>query len=104
MHIKFSPQRRDDTYSATINNDIITIDGIDYDFSPLPEGATLPQSAVDCPWLASDVERINGEIHLTLLLPHGANAPESTRFPAPITVTTDGPIDLPIYDIEVTHE
>lgn len=80
--------------------DALTINGQTYDFSPLPEGATLPRAAVECEWLASDIERIDGALHLTLILPHGPNAPEVTRFPAPIAVTGDGPVALPPYDIE----
>lgn len=80
--------------------DVLTINEIAYDFSPLPEGATLPRAAVACEWLASDVERIDGALHLTLILPHGPNAPEATRFPEPVTLTGDGPVALPPYSIE----
>ena len=66
------------------------------DFSPLPDGATLPREAIGCEFIISDVNRINGEIELTILLPHGANASQEARFPEPITMTTDGQVVLPI--------
>ena len=75
--------------------DVLTINGTPYDFTPLPEGATLPRDAVDCAWLASDVERVGGALHLTLTLPHGHNAPGQTRFPAPVIDPPDGPVVLP---------
>ena len=36
---------------------------------------------------------------LETMQPHGANAPEATRFPAPLTPTKDGPVDLPPTDL-----
>ncbi len=60
----------------------------------------VPRTAVACDWLSGDVTRVGGVLNLTLILPHGANAPHATRFPAPVTVTTDGPVPLPPYDAE----
>jgi len=95
MKINLSPIRRDDSLEVTKSGDVLTINGVDYDFSQLPEGATLPRDAVDCEWLASDVERIDGELVLTLLLPHGPNASEAVRFPQPLLNVPDGLVELP---------
>jgi hypothetical protein len=95
MKIKLSPQRRDDTLTVAKQGDILTINGTAYDFSVIPDGATLPKDATDCAWLASDVERIDGVLHLTLLLPHGANASQAARFPQPIINPADGVLELP---------
>ena len=40
--------------------------------------------------------RVDGRITLTLVLPHGSDAPEAARFPQPIIVTQAGPIPLPL--------
>ncbi len=32
---------------------------------------------------------------MEIILPHGPDAPEATRFPEPISVKGDGPVDLP---------
>jgi len=105
MKLTLTPMRHDGTLTLHRAGDVLTINGEAFDFSPLPDGATLPREAVDCAWLASDVERIEGTLHLTLLLPHGADAPEETRFPAPITLTADGPVILPPYNIkDEAHE
>jgi len=95
MKINLSPQRRDDTITVTKQGDTLTINGTAYDFSVVPDGATLPKEATDCAWLASDVERIDGVLHLTLLLPHGANASQAARFPQPIINPADGVLELP---------
>ena len=97
MKINLSPQRRDDTLTVTKQGDTLTVNGTAYDFSQLPDGATLPADAIDCEYIRGDVERIDGELHLTLLLPHGVGAPEETRFPEPIVDPADGLLPLPPY-------
>ena len=95
MKITLSPQRRDDTLTAIKQGDVLTINGTDYDFTDLPDGGTLPAEAVDCEYVFGSVDRVNGEIELTLLLPHGANASEAARFPEPIINSADGELELP---------
>ena len=95
MQITLIPQRRDDTLSVTKAGDILTINGTPYDFSVIPEGATLPASATDCPFLAGDIERIAGVLHLALVLPTGPNATHAANFPAPIINPADGLLELP---------
>jgi len=101
MIINLSPQRRDDTLEVTRTGDILSINGTNYDFTQLPEGATLPADAVDCPYVIGDINRTNGELELTLLLPIGPNAPYESRFPEPITAVEDGPVTLPPYTTPV---
>jgi hypothetical protein len=95
MHIKLSPVRLDETISVSLVGDIITINDQDFDFTQLPEGATLPADAIGSDHFAGPVERIDCELHLTLRLPHGPNPSQAVAFPEPITVTKDGPITLP---------
>lgn len=99
MKLLFSPQRRDDTLTLSKSGDALTINGVPYNFSQLTEGATLPREAVDCEWICGNVERVNGELEIPILLPHGPDAPEETRFPAPLEVVADGEIELPPHDV-----
>ena len=48
MHITLNPQRRDDALDVSKSGDTLTINGSAYDFSVIPNGATLPASAVEC--------------------------------------------------------
>ena len=96
MRLTLSPIRSDTTVNITKSADTLTINGIPYDFSLLPNGATLPREAIGCEFIVSDVNRVNGEIELTILLPHGANASHEARFPEPINMTTNGQVVLPI--------
>ena len=101
MKIKFSPVRMDEQLTATVSADTITLNGTRFNFGPLMDGETLPNEAINSKWIFGDVHRIGGEIHLTLLLPHGARAPQETRFPAAYDVplkVTSGAVPLPPYD------
>jgi len=95
MQISFSPQRRDDTLHVTKQGDALTINGVTFDFSVIPDGATLPASAVSCEYVTGNVERIGGVLHLTLTLPHGANPSQGVAFPAPLIDPADGVLELP---------
>ena len=99
MQITLTPQRRDDTLTLVRSGNTLTINGEAFDFAAIPEGGTLPRDAVACDWLAGDVTRSGGVLHLTLILPHGADAPPETLFPAALTLTGDGPVVLPEYEV-----
>ena len=94
MIISFSPQRQDDELYLSKAGDILSINGESFDFSSLPDGAMIPAGTVPCKWIVGPVERVSGVIHLTIMLPHGPNAPASVLFPSPITNPSDGEIPL----------
>lgn len=95
MHITLSSQRRDDSLAVTKQGDTLTINGTIFDFSVIPDGATLPASAVDCDYLTGNIERIAGVLHLSLILPHGPNPSQAVAFPAPIANPPNGKLELP---------
>lgn len=99
MHITLSPIRSDAELTLHRAGNVLTIGGVPHDFSALPEGAVLPRAEAGCPWLASDIRRQGGRLHLTLLLPHAAEAPPETLFPAPLTDPADGPVPLPPHGL-----
>jgi hypothetical protein len=95
MNIKLNPQRRDDKLTVSKLGDTLTINGIAYNFSPLEDGATLPAEAIDCEFIVGPVERIDGQLHTSLIIPHGANPSEAQRFPEDVIDPADGEIALP---------
>jgi hypothetical protein len=94
MRLLFNPQRRDNVLSISKTNETLTINGVPYDFSSLPNGATLPQSAINCEFICGDVERINGELVVPILLPIKRDASYEARFPQPMEIS-DGQVVLP---------
>lgn len=97
MHLTLIPQRRDETLTLSRNGDTLTINDEAFDFSDLPDGATLPRDVISSDWIAGDVSRSGGMLTVPLVLPHGASAPDATLFPVPITLTGDGPVVLPLH-------
>lgn len=74
----------------------VYINGFVYDFKNLNSGDTLISGATDCPYIVGPILRTeNGTLELTLIFPHGYDAPHEARFPEPIHVTEDGPVTLP---------
>lgn len=105
MKISFSPQgnRTDILASLERQGDTLIINGESYDLSVIPDGATLPDAgqATGCDLIVGSIERIDGVLHITLLLPYSTMPqPQSVLFPEPIHATQDGPITLP----EVRHD
>jgi len=95
MKINLSPTRCDEQLTVIVSADILVLNGEVYDFTPLPEGGTLPHDAIDCRWIVGGVTRIDGQIELTLFLPCGPDASEAAEFPQPIIVNTNGLVELP---------
>lgn len=95
MIINLRPIQMDETLVVSKSGDVLTINGEQYDFSSVPEGATIEAGAIPCQWIVSDVDRVEGSIVLTLLMPFQGLPPRHVAFPAPIIDPPDGEIVLP---------
>jgi len=106
MIIKFSPfaplPGHFELPIVTLAGDVLTINNEPFDFTQLPTGATLPADAIGSDYFAGPVDRIAGELHLTLKLPTGPNPSRAVAFPEPITAV-DGPVAIP-FDPEPEPE
>ena len=97
IKINLNPRFEGDKTEASISGTVLTLNGTDYDLSQLPDGATAQHPEL------GTVLRNGDDYELTILLTHGFNAPEATRFPAPVMVTGGWTLDY-VYDEEVTNE
>lgn len=95
MKIILSPQRRDDQLVVTKSGEVLTVNGFVYDFSPMGNGDTLPRDALNSEWFAGDVDKVDGELVLTLLLPNPWNYSQAQAFPVPLLNVPDGPVVFP---------
>lgn len=98
MIIKLSPVRSDAGLSVARSGETLEVNSVALDFSRLPDGATLPAEAVGCDFVIAPVERINGDLVVTLMLPHAADAPQAARFPVDL-YPADGQVQLPGLDL-----
>ena len=97
MIIHLTPARLDRQLTIERQGDTLILNGETHDFSTLAEGEILYAETLDTIWIASDVTRSNGEIVLTLIVPHGPHAPPETLFPTSLHIDEDGPIPIPAY-------
>ncbi len=108
MKISLSPQRRDDGLVVVKDGDKLRINGDLFSFVSLPDGATVPAGEIPCNWIVGPVERIDGEIHLTLVLPHGPNPSPAVAYPVALGDPPDGalaiPFDEPATEPEVADD
>lgn len=95
MLITLSPMRDDACLTLERAGETLIVNGTAYDLSATPEGGRLDGEEIGCPSLIGDVRRRDGRLALTLILPHDADAPDETLFPAPVEVDHDGPVALP---------
>jgi hypothetical protein len=95
MQVLLSPQRRDDSLVVVKDGGKLRINGDLFSFISLPDGATIPAGEIPCEWIVGPVERIDGEINLTLVLPHGPNPSPAVAYPTPLVDPPDGALALP---------
>jgi nitrogen fixation protein len=94
MLVTLCPIRMNAQLALERRGDTLILNGDRLDLSPLPDGAVLPRAAVASEWIAGDITRQGGRLHVPVLFPIGPDAPDDARFPQPI-LAIDGPIPLP---------
>ncbi|MGF0237595.1 hypothetical protein ACQR3P_01730 [Rhodococcus sp. IEGM1300] len=95
MNILLSPFSSESVLEVKKNGDTLEINGEVFDFSPMKDGDTLPFFAITSEWITQDVERVDGQIQVTLRFPNPINASPEQRFPMPLLNAQDGPVALP---------
>lgn len=103
IKINLSPIRTKTETKINWAAPILTVNNEPFDLSLLEDGATATGHPV-----LGDVTRNGDHYECMVLLGHGKNAPEATRFPESLVITQNGVIELPLYDLvseflEVPH-
>lgn len=93
MRISFSPQAAFATMRVSRAGQVLTINGDSIDFSALPDGAEIENGGDLHPSIAGKVERVDGELQLTLLLPYWKAG--HVDAPPPIINPPDGSLAIP---------
>lgn len=92
MRINLTPIVTDKLLSVSKRGDALVINGEAYDFSSLPEGATIPAGVIPCPLIFGPVDRLGGRIVLTILLPCRYDSSHERLHSPPIIDPPDGVI------------
>lgn len=88
--IKFSPQHSSAKLTIAKSNNVLTINGISYDFTPLNDGDEIPPEAIDSDVIVGGIEKVDGIVNLTIIMPYSdAAAPDHIRFPEPLMLIKD---------------
>jgi hypothetical protein len=97
MKINLIAQSSNESIEVKKSGDVLTINGVEYDFSGIPDGATLPdaEQSTGCKWLCGDIDRVNGEIQLTMIHPCPYNATQDMLNSRTLDISADGVIELP---------
>lgn len=91
LTIRFSPLRHDGTLVLERQGTVLIVNGARHDLAAL---AARGDDSPTTDWVQA-VRITETGLEATVLLPHGAEAPEAVRFPQPVTVEADGPIAVP---------
>ena len=95
MYLIFTPQRRDETLVLVRSGDSLVINGQHADFHGMAPGEARSEFGADIPWLLHALRRPDGMLEVHLILPHGPEASEARRNPAPMALAEDGQVCLP---------
>ncbi|MGB8923460.1 MAG: hypothetical protein WCC61_18405 [Pseudomonas sp.] len=95
MRIELRPIRSDNTLSLIRSGDSLMVNGEVFDFSPLADGDTLPAAAISSQWFAGQVDRVDGQLALTIFLPLPINFSPEQAYPEPLLSVPDGVVGLP---------
>ena len=95
MNIFLSPQRLDGSLEVIRSGSSLILNGEIFDFSAMADGDTLPASAINSTWFAGQVDKEDGVLSITLLLPIPTNFSHEQAFPTPLINVPEGRVVLP---------
>ncbi|AZE65541.1 hypothetical protein SAMN05216475_4031 [Pseudomonas synxantha] len=98
-HVPFRPLGTAIPTTAIVEGETLILNGERIDLSLIPDGMTLPMSAIGHELFAGPVSRRNGEIELTLKLAVNAGAPAYMWQNGRLQVSA-GPVPFPVEPID----
>ncbi len=97
MRISLMPMRMDARLDVEVRGETLILNGEAVDLSATTRTKPLVPEG-EMPWIIGEVTRGAEGLALTLLLPHGPQAPDATRYPKDIVVLKDGAVSLPPHE------
>ena len=100
-HVPFRPLGTATPTTACVEGETLILNDQRIDLSLIPEGMTLPMSAIGHELFAGPVSRRNGEVELTLKLAVNAGAPAYMWLSGRLQVSA-GPVPFPVEPLEAS--
>ncbi|MBH3456745.1 tail fiber assembly protein [Pseudomonas monteilii] len=102
MIIKLTPQEMYPPQQLAVwkNGEQLNINGLTIDLANLVDGASLPANSIGSAWVAGPIQRVGGQVVLTLFLPNSPESTEAERFPRDLVDVPDGRVALPGKAVE----
>lgn len=97
MHITLSPTRGlpgDPETVLAVSGDILTVDGVAYNLSAIPEGGEAIPEGADHPFVGT-ITRAGGTVHCTLRVHLGDDAAPDQPTSPWTTIVARGPVTIP---------
>ena len=93
MRITLSPTRNETRLTLERKGSTLVFNGDEVDLR------TYRSEETSHDWIVDQPTKVGKEWQVQIRLPHGPNAPDETKFPAPLSVIEDGPVSLPPYEV-----
>ncbi|HHN1544953.1 hypothetical protein [Pseudomonas aeruginosa] len=94
---QYGPAEFGDYTTVSVSGGVLTVEGRDYAFPDLADGAELTMEDFADPYLVYQVRRRGDTISVWIIYRYPAGATHAARYPEPVPVPGDfdGPVDLP---------
>ncbi|WP_236087368.1 hypothetical protein, partial [Pseudomonas aeruginosa] len=94
---QYGPAEFGDYTTVSVSSGVLTVEGRDYAFTDLEDGAELMMEDFADPYPVYQVRRTGEMISVWIIYRYPAGATHAARYPEPVPVPGDfdGPVDLP---------
>ncbi|WP_299421865.1 hypothetical protein [uncultured Shimia sp.] len=100
MQLSFSPMRSSEQLTLERRDDVLIVNGTEFDFSGLATLESVLPTGPNSEWFVGAVVRQPDRLEVGLILPHGPDAPHDTLFPTPVQNARNGPISVPNWSAD----
>lgn len=95
IEVRLIPIRHDGTLKLSKKQDVLTVNGVDYDFGPLADGMMLDGHALGSMYL-DKAERIGQVVYVQVRYPYPYETPAEKLIEITIPASRGGAIALPV--------
>lgn len=95
IELKLVPIRHDGTLKLSKKQDVLTVNGVEFDFGPLGDGMMLDSHAIENLFIEK-AERVGQTIFITVRYPYSYDTPVVRLIEVTVPASKGGAIALPV--------